>query len=372
MFAQQIAQCQLDQNTTTPFVFLKLDEVEDDIKALDQVIGPKFANLFQTTKLTLMGFCSAYNGIKMSDPGQSIVDAVGSNDFGLINQLNNTSSYANRQLATMLIKYYYRIGLVFSFYFVDIMALKTANDCGVKGQASGDAFLKLFINSLDQILRDMGFDGIIFHFGGDEILIISPSGMTLDMKEVQARMSQIDTSEIVDPSSVLLIDKFLQAKNLFDSRALEELDSFVKLELHFKEFLPFVWDCINLPPSKLVNINMLISLLECALIMYDQIIENSFQFRRASDIEQILSSPEVKQKALQVLPKFELRFCYVKGVINPKFFQDHLEIIDYITNCPELKDFNAKTKKQLWKDKSLLALYMDLRGDYRAMRSTDS
>jgi GGDEF domain-containing protein len=351
------------------FSSLRLIDIEDDIKALEQKLGEKFASLSISSKLALLGMCTAYNQV-CENPGKHIIDElVGTNGLGLLSLINPVSLIPGRLFAERLIQYYHSNGINFDFYDLDVMALKAGNDLSQHGQEGGDMLLRRFAFAFQELLYVQDPFALLLHIGGDEFLVLSTSGIKIDVDLIKRTIALVDNQDIVDQSNIKVMKTFFKASDFFKGTKAEEFYHLVNKDLLKRQFLFKI--CYL--RSRLGALPRFANLLQVVIyfLLYTLPKVINFRFKRDSDLEWVLKQEYIQEFARQHLPNFRIRFCSYAGSVDVSAFESFKPLMEFINYAPLLKEENRGVKETAWSNNSLEALFLDLRGEHRGVRRQD-
>jgi GGDEF domain-containing protein len=345
------------------------------ISNLDKIIGDSFTVLSVPTKVLLLASTSSFNAISCLDLKTSlsnsiVQDLIGYNGIGLLNLVNPITNIMGRTFAELLLRYFHINNTPFQSCFIDMMALKSINDLG--SQAKGDLALKRFAVEVEKWAEFNSKKLIITHWGGDEFLIINTDNEIIDLMSLSQWFENVKTEDIYDVSSRKVIELYLARQKLFTNNQLKPLLSIIK-KIEFKRLI-----CNNLFDAYIelsymmcrnVGIMYLLSILAFVLIYFPIILIRNR--RRESDRYLVFQNTLVKQKAKEIIPQPQIRFVGFCQPIIPSNFARIENLINYINNCPEVKQLNRSFKQSFWKTGSLEAIILDIRGEHLKRRASD-
>jgi GGDEF domain-containing protein len=356
------------------FSSLSIHHLNDDIEALDQKIGPSFADLSVNSKLALLGMCSAYNQANLLDSGSSIIqELVGTNGLGLISLINPVSKVPGRLFAQRLIQFFHQSGVNFHYYFIDLMALKAGNDLSQHGQEGGDMLLERFVMLLQEEVAKQDPTAVVSHIGGDEFLVIVPSCNPIDMDSIKDTIAKADNTDIVDPSNIKVMKTFYNSRSLFNGTDVEQFTSTVTKELNRRQ-LEFQLCYLNTSLRSLSRFhNIVYAFVYFLFYKLPKVL--TFRFKRDTDIDWVMNQDCIKRIASQELPPFRIRFCSYYGTVHVSSFDSFKPLMEFINYAPLLKVENRETKEKMWTAKdgkpNPEVKYLDLRGEHRLNRKVD-
>jgi GGDEF domain-containing protein len=343
------------------------------------IISEEFKVLKIATKLDLIKLTRIFNNSNnLYLPFETILnDFYGNNGIGLLTMINPISNLLNREIGEKILDNLRKKDIEFKTTIIDLMALKSANDFSINGLDSGDKYIAIFAENLQNYLFDLGINFTLIHWGGDEFLILTQQETELDLTMIQKYFLTIDTTSIFDVTNPTFVMEHIKQAEFFGGDLLElkrNIEQEVKYLKSKKYFLALKNSFLNtLHPRN--NIHLIISILNMVTII--SIIKKTSPYLRKKDLENLYLNSvffnycDYKNIIKRILPLPKIRLVGLQINIFPKDFNSTKALISFINNCTELKMENHKIKENLWKNKDLCALMVDPRLQHRKARADD-
>jgi GGDEF domain-containing protein len=358
---------------------LKLDLKLTKLLNYLDIISEEFKVLKIATKLDLIKLTRIFNNSNnLYLPFETILnDFYGNNGIGLLTMINPISNLLNREIGEKILDNLRKKDIEFKTTIIDLMALKSANDFSINGLDSGDKYIAIFAENLQNYLFDLGINFTLIHWGGDEFLILTQQETELDLTMIQKYFLTIDTTSIFDVTNPTFVMEHIKQAEFFGGDLLElkrNIEQEVKYLKSKKYFLALKNSFLNtLHPRN--NIHLIISILNMVTII--SIIKKTSPYLRKKDLENLYLNSvffnycDYKNIIKRILPLPKIRLVGLQINIFPKDFNSTKALISFINNCTELKMENHKIKENLWKNKDLCALMVDPRLQHRKARADD-